>query len=96
MIYLELHAKILTDPRPWDVEFAFTHTSRELNASSEVPNVFLGHVWYLDFFGVSSFSIGLSLRTMHDLGSVYHLDFLGVSSFPIGLNPRTMQDLGSV
>ena len=46
MIYLELHAKILTDPRPWDVEFAFTHTSRELNASSEVPNVFLGHVWY--------------------------------------------------
>ena len=70
MIYLELHPRILTYPRPWDVEFAFTHTSRELNASSEVPSVFLGHVWYLDFLGVSSFPIGLSPRTMQDLGSV--------------------------
>ena len=55
MIYLELHPRILTYSFPWDVEFAFTHTSRELNASSEVPSVFLGHVWYLDFLRVSSF-----------------------------------------
>ena len=70
MIYLELHPRILTYPRPWDVEFAFTHTCRELNASFEVPSVFLGHVWYLDFLGVFSFLIGLSPRTMQDLGSV--------------------------
>ena len=46
MIYLEFHARILTDPRLWDVKFASTHTSRELNASFEVLSVFLGHVWY--------------------------------------------------
>ena len=70
MIYLELHPRILTYPRPWGVEFASTHTSRELNASSEEPSVFLGQVWYLDFLAVSSFPIGLSSRTIQDLGSV--------------------------
>ena len=55
---------------PWDVESASTHTSRELSALSEVPSVFLGHVWYLDFLGVSCFPIGLSSKTMQDLGSV--------------------------
>ena len=70
MIYLELHLKILTYPRPWGIEFASTHTSRELNASSEVLSVFLSHVWYSNFLGVSSFPIGLSLRTMQDLDSI--------------------------
>ena len=95
MIYLEFHARILTDPRLRDVKFPSTHTSRELNASSEMPSVLLGHVWYLYFLEVVGFPIGLSLRTIQDLGSVQHLYFL-VTSFPIGLSPRTMQDLGSV
>ena len=96
MIYLGSHPRILTYPRPWGVEFASTHTSRELNASSEVLSVFLGHVWYLNFFEVVGFPIGLSPRTMQDLGSVQNLYFLEVVGFPIGLSPRTMQDLGSV
>ena len=70
MMYLELHPRILTYPRPWGVEFASTHTSRELNASSEMPSVLLGHVWYLYFLEVVGFPIGLSLRTIQDLDSV--------------------------
>ena len=96
MMCLELHPRILTYPRPWGIEFASTHTSRELNASSEVPSVFLGHVWYLDFLEVVGFPIGLSPRTMQDLGSVQNLCFLKVVGFPIDLSPRTMQDLDSV
>ena len=95
MMYLELHPRILTYPRPWGVEFASTHTSRELKASSEVLRVLLGHVWYLYFLEVVGFPIGLSPRTIQDLGSVQHLYFL-VTSFPISLSPRIMQELGSV
>ena len=69
MICLELHPRILTYLHPWDVKFALTHTSRELSALPEVSSVSLGHVWYLDFLGVSSFPIGLSPKTMQDLGS---------------------------
>ena len=70
MIYLGSHPRILTYPRPWGVKFVSRQTSKELKASSEVPSMFLGRVWYLDFLGVSSFPIGLSPRTMQDLGSV--------------------------
>ena len=70
MIYLGSHPRVLTYPRPWGVEFVSRHTSGELKASSEVPSVLLGRVWYLDFLGVSSFPIGLSPRTIQDLDSV--------------------------
>ena len=75
MIYLGSHPGILTYSRPWGVELISEHTFGELKASSEVPCVLLGHVWYLDFLGVSSFPIGLSPRTMQDLGSVQNLGF---------------------
>ena len=75
MIYLGSHPRVLTYPRPWGVEFVSKHTSRRLKASSEVPCVLLGRVWYLDFLGISSFPIDLSPRTMQDLDSVQNLDF---------------------
>ena len=73
MIYLGSHPRVITYLRPWGVEFVSKHTSEGLKASSEVPCVLLGRVWYLDFLGVSSFPIGLSPRAMQDLGSVQNL-----------------------
>ena len=76
MICLGSHPRILIYPRPWGVEFVSKHTSGELKASSKVPYVLLGRVWYLDFLKVVGFPIGLSPRTMQDLGSIQNLDFL--------------------